>query len=215
MRNQLKYITLGLLLSVLSFAASAGIISFNSRDLFNRQGDIHFNSNFDDFAEGFNYPGTPFSLGDITYLSEENLTIGRGTQYSIGNSQTVLSNEYFSPIKGEIASLTHYTLFGFDAALTHGLASIVLETNLSRYTFADLSLPDGNDGLGFNGFKTNQAGEYFTGFSFAALEYHALAGISNVALGTVSPVPEPENMALLLIGITAFIARRASKKAST
>ncbi|MCX7207551.1 MAG: PEP-CTERM sorting domain-containing protein [Proteobacteria bacterium] len=211
MHTRLKQLTLGLCLAAFSINASASISTFDDRSLFNTQGKIHYNSHFDDFSDGFNYPGTPFSLGDITYTSQENLTIGSGTPYSIGNKQTVLSDEYFSPIIGEIASSTPYNLFGFDAAITTGLASFTINTNLYSYYFKGLSLADGSKHLTFQGFKTDSAEEYFTGFSLEAAENRALLGISNVAVGVTSPVPEPASYALLLIGLVGVIARRKQK----
>ncbi len=212
MQTRLKQLTLGLCLAAFSINASASISTFNDRSFFNAQGKIHYNSHFDDFGDGFNYPGTPFSLGDITYTSQENITIGSGTPYSIGNKQTVLSDEYFSPITGQIASSTPYSLFGFDAAITAGLASFTINTNLHSYRFTGISLANGSEQLTFKGFKTDSAEEYFTNFSLEAAENRALLGISNVAVGVTSPVPEPASYALLLMGLLGVITRRKQQQ---
>lgn len=199
-----------------SVAASAGVTSVGDRTTFNALGSIAFNSNFASFGASFGYPDNPFTLGDVTYTSAENLTVGKGSGYSIGDYQTVMSNNYWSPLTGTIASTTPYSLFGFDAAVTSGPVSITVDTNQGSYSFAGLSLPNGSSAsqFAFKGFRTTGTGEYFTGFRIVTLGGGYLPGITNVAVGVISAVPEPEAFAMMLagLGLIGTIARRRKSK---
>ncbi len=215
MQSKFKKITIAIALTALTTMASAGLTTFSTRSSFNVQGAIAYNSNFSDFGTGFGYPGTPFTRGDVTYSSAENLTVGAGSGYSIGNAQTVMSNNYWSPLTGSIAVSTPYSLFGFDAAVTSGPVTVTIKTNQSTYSFAGLTLPNGSPDFAFLGYKTTGAGEYFTGFRIDTLGGGYLPGITNVAVGTVvSAVPEPETYALLLagLGLMGAVARRRKAK---
>jgi hypothetical protein len=211
---KLTHIALAISLVAYSVGASAALTTFDNRTSFNAQGSISYNSNFADFGAGFGFPGTPFTRGDVTYVSAQNLTVGTGTGYSIGTWQTVMSNNYWSPLTGTIASTTPYSLFGFDAAVTSGPVTITVSTNLDSYVFSDVSLPNGSSDFAFKGFQTTGAGEYFTGFRIDTLGGGYLPGVTNVAVGITSAVPEPETYAMLLagLGLVGAIARRRKAK---
>ncbi len=206
---KIKAAALGLALATYSVFASAGVTTFNDRAVFNAQGTIQYNSNFADFGSGFGYPGTPFTRGDVTYSSGQNLTVGAGTGYSIGASQTVMSNNYWTPINASVSG-TH-SLLGFDAAVTAGLVGITINTNQNSYVFSGVSLGNGAPNFTFQGFQTTGVGEIFTGFKIDTVGPGYLPGITNVAVGAV---PEPETYAMMLagIGLLGLMKRRASAK---
>lgn len=207
-----KYGIAAVVLAVASMSASAAVITYSDRASFDAQGTIVENSNFNDFGAGFNTPGTPFTRGSVTYVSADNLTVGAGTPYSIGQFQTVMSNNYWSPLTGSIAN--QFNLFGFDAAVTSGPVDITVTTNLATYLFSGLTLPNGAPDFAFEGFQATAAGEYFTGFRIDTLGGGYLPGITNVALGNASgAVPEPATAALLGLGLLGFgMARRRRKQ---
>ena len=215
MQSNFVKTTLAVALTVATTIASAGLTTLSTRGSFNGAGSIAYNSNFSDFGPYFGYPGTPFTRGDVTYSSAENLTVGAATSYSIGNAQTVMSNNYWSPLTGSINTSTPYSLFGFDAAVTSGPVTVTIKTNQNTYSFAGLTLPNGAPNFAFLGYKTTGVGEYFTGFRIDTLGGGYLPGITNVAVGTaVSAVPEPETYALLLagLGLIGAVARRRKIK---
>ena len=214
--TRFNQLALGIALSAFSVAASAGVASISDRSVFNAQGAIAYNSNFADFGAGFGFPGNPFTRGDVTYTSALNMTVGRGTTYSIGNSQTVISNNSWSPITGTIAPARAYTLFGFDAAVTSGPVDITITTNKNSYSFSGLTVPNGSPNFAFEGFEATGTGEYFTAFAIYSLGSGYLPGITNVAVGLVNAVPEPETYAMLLagLGVLGFMARRRKQNAA-
>ena len=193
-------------------AASANVVTFGTKADFDGQGTIVYNSNFSDFGGNFTWPSNPFTRGDVTYTSAENLTVGAGTGYSIGNVQTVMTNNYWSPLTGTISSNTNkYDLFGFDAAVTSEPVSITLNTNLGQYLYSNLSLPNGSPNFAFEGFKAS-AGEYFTGFRIDSLGSGYLVGMTNVEVGVAgSSVPEPATILLTGLGLIGLFAIRRKK----
>lgn len=195
-------------------SASSAVVSYSDRSAFDAQGRIIYNSNFDDFPRTFTGPGNPFTRGDVTYTSQDNLIIGDCT-YSIGCARNVIVNNYWTPITGDISSASNlYNLFGFDVAATSSdPITITLYTNLATYVSSNLSVPDGHPDFAFEGFAAT-GGEYFTGFRIDSAGSGFAAGITDVALGLAdnTQVPEPGTLALAGIAL-AGIARSRRRKA--
>jgi hypothetical protein len=199
---------LGLLL--LAAPVWGGVITYSDRGTFDGQGTIAFNSNFQDFGTGFSYPSNPFTRGDVTYTNTENLVIGPDGSYSIGRSQNVITNNYWTPLTGNIATGPQYTLFGFDVAVTSGSVDVAVYTNSGTYVWSNLTIPDGNPDFAFQGFEAT-AGEYFTGFRIDSRGASYLPGMTNVALGNAGPSSVPEPGSFLLLG-TALLGAAAIRK---
>jgi hypothetical protein len=193
-------------------SASAGVVGYGDRTVFNAQGEIVHNTNFDDFSGRFSFPGDPFTRGDVTFNSGENLIVGE-CSYSIGCTRNVLAYNYWSPLTGSISSATHqYDLFGFDVAVTWGPISITVSTNQTAYTFSNLNVPNGSPNFAFKGFQATD-GEYFTGFRIDSIGSGYLAGITDVAVGVSgnTEVPEPGTLALAGIALAGIAGLRRRK----
>jgi hypothetical protein len=195
------------LLSVVLWAAgnnraSAGIVTFSDRTSFGAQGTIVYDSNFNDFSNGFSFPGDPFTRGDVTYSSDQNLITGTNTSYApIVN---LMTDNFWSPVTGTIGSApTPFDLFGFDVGVLDRQDRITVDitTNLATYEFPLLTLANGTQSLEFLGYETTTPGEYFTGFSLTTeFGSGSLPGMTNVTLG-VAGVPEPTSAVLLGLGL--------------
>lgn len=209
----IKKITCAVALASMAAAASAQVTLNTDRGSFDASGTFAYNSTFDDFGTGFGFPGDPYTRGDVTYASSNNLTVGSATPYSIGGTSTVMSNNYWSPLIATVNASPMYTLLGFDAAVTSGPVDITISTNTASYVFSGLSLATGATGYTFLGFQATGASEYITGFRIDTIGPGYLPGVTNVEVGN-SVVPEPETYAMMLagIGLLGAIARRRQAK---
>ena len=193
----------------------ADVVVVTDRTTLNSLGTIVYDSNFSDFPSGFSFPGDPFTRGDVTYTSQQNLIVGSGTSYSIGDSQTVMSNNYWTPLTGTISTSTNqYTLFGFDLAVTSGPVTVTVDTNDGSFVYPNLTVGNGDPNFTFEGFEAIN-GEYFTGFRIDTLGTGYLPGVTNVALGIAGPstVPEPSALpfafaALALVILASKLLRK-------
>ena len=219
--KQLKVFLVTGLLLLIGEVARASITEFTDRSDFNLQGVIAYNSNFQDYpgiqkySIGFSSPGDPFSRGDVTYTSSENLVwgpdgIGASGHYT--TTEPLIGNNAYTPIQGVIATTPKYTMFGFDIG-TFGSSpiSITVYTNQNSYTYPGLTIANSVEGkLDFKGYSTS-SGEYFTGFKIVADNGSGnLPGMTNVAVGNLAaPAPEPDT--LFLMGIGACLVLFCSK----
>jgi hypothetical protein len=187
--------------------AQAAITMVNSQGAFSSLGTITQNTNFDSYGSGWSYPGSPFTVGDLTFVEGGQNLIGGQTGYNF--TRNALTDNQVRGTTTNIAG--QYDLFGFNAANFYnaGVATFDFITNLGSYQYLQ-SVPNGAQGFGFFGFAAG-AGEYFTSFRFSGA---GATGVTDVQLGNVSPVPEPETYAMLLagFGLMAGIARRRKKQ---
>lgn len=202
--------------ALFSAESFANVTTFSSRSLFNAEGTIFQNSDFSSFSGigGFSFPGNPFTRGDVTYRSLDNLVVD-SCAYSIACQTPVITNNYWTPIVGSISTAGHqYNLFGFDGAVTEGTLDITVTTNVRSYSYNRLAAGNGSPDFTFFGFEAS-AGEYFTGFRIDSLGSGMLPGMTNVSLGEAggaSAVPEPSGFALAGLALVALCAARPRRR---
>jgi hypothetical protein len=190
-------------------SAGAGVLRLGQRGDLAQAGQVLEVSNFDDFGAGYHFPGSGFTRGGVQYNSDDNLIVGAGTGWSIGQARPMLTNERWSPIVASIVSALPTTVFGFDAAVSGGSVDLVVATNLGSYRFEAISLRDGANAADFLGFQAT-GGEYFTGFALYSMGEGYLAGITDIALGGArTALPEPGGLGLLLAGLGLLARARA------
>ncbi len=213
-RSVIQKVCLAVLLFVSIGQVQAGMLTLGSRSTFNSTGTIDFNSNFQDFGTGFGFPGNPFTRGDVTYNSFDNLTWGSSTPYT--TTETLIGNNFWTPILGSVATDPKYDMFGFDIG-TYGASPITIKifTDSAVYVYPSLTIANSQIGdLEFRGFIATD-GEFITNFEIIAdFGPGNLPGITNVAVGHSNVVPEPASMVIWGIGVLGmgFVTRRRSKK---
>ena len=205
----------GLWMIAMTGAANASVTTFTDRSLFNNQGLIAYNSNFEDYGTmpqntpGQGFLGTPFTRGDVTYYS--NLTWMQVAEFKPGYPNYIIDYDG-TPLLGNIKQGPKYNMFGFDITQYGDTpVSIALYTNTGQYSYSGLTIVKAEDGLSdFKGYIASP-GEYFTNFRIEADKglYGHAAGITNVAVGN-SPSPEPATLVLMCIG-GLFVAFRLKK----
>ena len=183
--------------------AGASVITVNNEATFNGMGTIAYDSHFTDFGFFTQFPGTPFTRGDVTYHSEQNYAYS--TFFT--TTETLIGNNYWTPVLGDIATGPQYNMFGFDIG-TYGPSPITITvfTNSGSFVYPSLTIANSEAGLlEFRGFVAS--GEYFTGFNITAVNGEGnLPGITNVELGNTgtAPIPEPASIALLGLGLAGL-----------
>ena len=221
-----KSVLLVAILGVFSLPSqsSASVSTSNDRVAFKSQGFITFDSNFNDVNDfpgtGFIYPGNPYTQGNVTYTSAENLTWGSSTTYT--TTERLIGGDSEIPttlITGNIEA--GYNMFGFNIG-TYGSTpiSITVYTTTDMgtdgsYLYPGLIIANSQAGkLDYKGFIATTPGEYFTGFKIAADDaIPNLAGITNVAVGNVSAVPVPGAVWLFASGLLGLGALRKKAQA--
>ena len=199
--------------------AGASVITVNNEATFNGMGTIAFDSHFTDFGIVTQLPGPPFTRGDVTYHSEQNYAWS--TFFT--TTETLIGNNYWTPVLGDIATGPKYNMFGFDIG-TYGPSPITITvfTNSGSFVYPSLTIANSAAGLlEFRGFVAS--GEYFTGFNITADNgccerwkggwINNLPGITNVELGNTgtAPIPEPASIALLGLGLAGLGFSRRKK----
>ena len=174
-----------------------------SQASFSALGATAQNTNFDAYpTDGtFSYPGSPFTVGDLTFVEGSQNLIGGTVSY--GFARNLLTDNQVKGTTIQIAGA--YDLFAFNAGnfFSAGNANFAVTTNLATYQFVE-NISSGAAGLSFIGFQAG-AGEYFTS---VAISGSYATGVTDVQLAQA--VPEPETYALMLAGLAAmgFVIRR-------
>ena len=199
---------------ILSTSVFAAVTLDTNRGDFNGRGVITYNYGFEDYSgSAFYFPGDPFTRDGVTYTTTENLVVSPISGYE--PQSNVFINNWWTPLTAEIDQSAQFTMFGFDLGVlnTDSLLDVDISTNLDTYRFANLDVPNVNQGMNFYGFTTG-SGEYFTGVTMVS-QYGQLSApaIDNVTLGHVqiSTVPVPSSILLAGIGIISvgrFLRKR-------
>lgn len=200
----------------LASLAHAGLVAYTNEALFQSQGTLAFNSNFDDMPGvsfyPFSFPGDPFTRGDVTFHSTNNLVWASGSGYT--TTRPLIGNNYWTPIDGTVNALPQYNMFGFEIG-TYNSSPITfnISTNLGTYTYGSQTIANSAAGqLDFRGWVAG-SGEYITGFQVVA-DYGPgnLPGLTEVQVGhTGQSVPDSgSTLALFGAALTAmaFIRRK-------
>jgi hypothetical protein len=204
MRKFLK-LTVFVAFAAIGQATYANVTSVGSQATFSALGTIAQNTNWDAYGSGFSFPGSPFTVGDLTFVAGvENIIGGTGTTYNL--ARNLLTDNNFAGTTAVIAST--YDLFAVNAGnfFDSGTATFTVTTNLGNYSFNEFvfTAVDGAP-LTFLGFHAD-AGEYFTAVNWSGLY---ATGVTDIQLG-ITAVPEPEIYAMMGIGLAliGFVARR-------
>lgn len=189
-------------------SAHANVTAVGTQASFSALGAITQNTNWDAYpSDGtWTFPGSPFSVGDLTFIAGGQNLIGGVNTYSL--PRNLLTDNYVAGTTTLIAG--NHDLFAFNAGnfFATGSATFDITTNLGSYQFVE-TVQNGAGGFDFFGYQAG-AGEYFTSFKVSG---YGATGFTDVQLGQAQAVPEPETYALMLggLGFVAFVARRRRK----
>jgi hypothetical protein len=164
----------------------AAVLQIGTQSAFSASGTIVQNTNWDSFGPGFFFPGSPYTVGDLTFVEgAQNLIGGAGTLYNL--ARNLFTDN--AVLGTTVVSANTYNLFGFNAGNFYGDGSttFTLTTNVSTYTFNETVLTAANQApLTFFGFQATD-GEYFSSIQWTSPN---ATGITDVQLGVV-PGPFP------------------------
>ena len=184
--------------------AQAHVTFVSSQAAFSALGTTTQNTNFDAYPTGgtFSYPGSMFTVGDLTFAEGgQNAIGGKGGDY--GFVRNLLIDDYSAGTTIQIAGT--YDLFALNAGSIWDTFAekFTVTTNVSSYQFVE-NVSNARLGLSFIGFRAS-AGEYFTSVEVSAFND---TGMTDIQLAQA--VPEPGTYMLMLAGIgaMAFVTRR-------
>jgi len=192
-------------------AAHANVSLVGSQAAFTAAGTVSQNTNWDSYGAGFSFPGSPFTVGNETFVQgASNLIGGVGTGYNLARNLLTDNN-----VAGTTIDLSgQFNLFAVNAGNFLGAATetFTVTTNLGTYSFAPTVSNAVNLGaLTFVGFEAGQ-GEYFQSIQFTG---SGATGVTDVQIGSVSTVPEPASMSLMLMGLAGVGAAVRSRRKNT
>lgn len=181
--------------------ASASVSVFTDSGTFDSQGKITQNTNFDSFPSNtFSYPSNPYTVGDLTFASGQNIVIGAGTFYA--PVKNTLDYNYWSPMQGSVAGKN--SLFGFDYGMLGTVSGMTVVLSLSdggSFSWTDSTPPLASRSLSFVGFETSP-GVTITGFNISSAQGGGSApSLTDFQLGAAGGVPEPATWGMLILGV--------------
>jgi hypothetical protein len=195
-----------------SGTAHAGVTLISSQAAFDAAGTISQNTNWDSYGTGWSFPGSPFTVGDLSFVEGGQNLIGGIDGY--GMLRALFTDNYVAGTTINIAG--SYSLFGLNAAnfFSADTVNFTVTTNAGEYFLTSPVLSGAGGGaLTFVGFRAD-AGEYFTSVNVYSPN---ATGFTDVQLG-VAGVPEPASWAMLIAGfglVGATMRRRSGRVART
>jgi hypothetical protein len=198
--------------AVFSSGAQASVSQIGSQAAFSAAGTILQNTNWDSYGSGFSYPGSPFTVGDLTFVEGgQNLIGGTGTDYDYDLARNLFTDNSVRGTTAQVAG--SYDLLGFNAGNFYGTDSetFSITTNLGSYSFVEtVNTAVSQAPLTFFGFQAG-AGEHITSFAWSGA---GATGLTDIQLGTA--VPEASTWVMMLAGFAGlgFLGYRRNKVVS-
>jgi hypothetical protein len=199
---------MALIASASAVSANAAVTLISTQAAFSAAGTITQNTNWDASPAGFSFPGSPFTVGELTFVEGSQNLIGDTPGAGYNTARPLLTDDGVAGTTIEIAG--QHDLFAFDLGnfFSTGAADLAVVTNLGIYSFSPTVNSAANLGaLTFVGLQAD-AGEYFTSVRYSGQN---ATGATDIQLGTA--VPEPTSWALMLTGfLGAGAALRSSRR---
>jgi hypothetical protein len=199
--------------AVLPIGAQAGVVQIASQAAFSASGTIVQNTNWDAYPTGPTFPGSPFTVGDLTFVQQGSYNLIEGAGGGSGGynlARALFTN--FSLLGTTVQITGTFDLLGFNAGnlLGDGPATFTIITNLNTYAFSDMVYSATNQApLTFFGFEAT-GGEHIVSINYIG---NTGPGITDVQLGDT--VPEPAAWALTLIGLGGMgLTMRSRRRAA-
>jgi hypothetical protein len=186
---------MALVASVSAVSANAAVTLISTQAAFSAAGTITQNTNWDATGGVVSFPGSPFTVGDLTFVQGAQNAIGDTSLTGFHTARGLLTDNAVGGTTIQIAGL--YDLFAFNLGnfLSTGVANLAVVTNLGSYSFSPTVNSAVNLGaLTFVGFEAGP-GEYFTSVNYSGPN---ATGATDIQLG--SAVPEPASWALMIGG---------------
>lgn len=139
-------------------SVNAGVSAVSDQAAFSALGTIAQNVNFDSYTyPDWSFPGSPFVVGDLTFIAGGENVIGGGYY---GFPRNLLTDNDVLGTTIQVSGA--YDLFAFNMGNFYGtyVETLDVTTNFGTYQFFELVL--GSPDMQFFGFQTTSAGEYFT-----------------------------------------------------
>jgi len=205
--KNIKKITVSIVFFSIIAPAHAGIIVYDDRSIFDTQGNIIFNNDFEQhtdlqpyeewvYGSGSKALGYgPYTEQGVTYTNEENIIFGMDSYYT--DQSNHITNNYTDPVNGLLNVASNFNMFAFDFGVSgidgqeehrpdmttypigYDLA-LTLISNLATYSFTVPTAPDARfSPLKFWGFKLDE-GEYFSEFTLSQKSLDDVVGESTV-----------------------------------
>ena len=196
-KNILATIGFGLATAAFTSPAVSAVTFIGTQAAFAAAGTITQNLNFDNHGETFVYPGDPYTVGAMTFVSTRNVIFGKVTYRW---PRDLITDDF---VKGTTVNISgSYDLFSFNAGNFFNqpnVGELTVTTNKNVYNFSRPVTYAGS-GLTFLGFVASN-GETISSVRF--FTPGALGG-TDFQLGVAHAVPEPTIWAMMLIGFGAI-----------
>jgi hypothetical protein len=205
MKKQILAVTIAAV--AITTGAQAAVSVIATQAAFSAAGTIVQTTNFDSNGGDFTLPGSPYTVGALTFVAGSQTVVGGINAWSMARS--LITDEVVQGTTVQISGA--YDLFAFNAGnfFRNGTTTIDIVTNLGSYQFTPSTTRYAlNGSLTFLGYQVGP-GEYFTSVRFSGND---ATGGTDFQIGTsgAGAVPEPASWALMIMGfgLTGAAMRR-------